>query len=56
MFVLRLTRAIKGSAALEAQVPAVAVPRQLANLSEPARAVLEDLERWRRNSPRDAGN
>lgn len=56
MFALRLTRAIKGNAISEAPVPAVSVPRHLATLSEPARRVLDDLERWRAASSRDAGH
>jgi hypothetical protein len=56
MFALRLTRAIKGNTASEAPVAPVAVPRQLAGLSESARRVLHDLERWRAAPPRDAGH
>lgn len=55
MFALRLTRAIKANAAMEAPVALVAVPLQLAGLSEPARRVLDDLERWRAVTPREAG-
>ncbi|ROZ77463.1 hypothetical protein [Ramlibacter sp. WS9] len=54
MFALRLTRAIKGNAATDAPIATVAVPRQLTGLSEPARRVLNDLERWRAAASRDA--
>lgn len=45
MFVLRVTRAIKGQADPDAPIPQVPVTGRLADLSEPAREVVEDLRR-----------
>lgn len=45
MLVLRITRAIKGNVDQDAPVPEGPVTGQLADMSEPARQVFEDLQR-----------
>jgi len=55
MFVLRVTRAIKGSVDLDAPISQVPVPGRLTELTEPAREVFADLQRHCAAASPDAG-
>lgn len=54
MFVLRITRAIKGGVDLNAPISRVPVPGRLTELTEPAREVFADLQRHCAGAPPDA--